>query len=188
MPIQNPICRSVHVTAVGSGFGVSFGVVNPCRSLRRRPRGERRHTTRQNWRLGTPVASAHRFIPCARAHALLQQNEAAGLRALAHIFASFDCNSTVLWPTTHCGLSWVPRWLEQKPRGGQRRKLSCGRSANTFPKMPAARTAPDRLQSALGRFLLLAPPWGGSSLSPALWRPAQTSPNPRSFCCTCSGR
>jgi hypothetical protein len=146
------------------------------------------------------------------------------LRALANVSASFDCNSPVLWPTTHCGRSWVPRWPEQKPRGGQGRKLSCVLSSNAFPKMPAARPAPDRrpipslrsvipqvggqarfalkrstasvalrsapspvarwdsllllsrtVQSALGRFLLLAPSGDGSSLSPALWGPAQTS-------------
>ncbi len=159
----------------------------------------------------TLSVSARHPWQCAKAIALLQWNEAVGLRALAHVSASFDCNSPVLWPATHSERSWVPRWQEQKAGGGQRRKLSCGRSASAFPKMPAARTAPDRrptpslcsvvpqaggqarfalkrstasvalgsapspfarwdsllllsrpLQSALGRFLHLAPPGGGS--------------------------
>jgi hypothetical protein len=144
MPIQNSICRAVDVTAVSSGFGVGFGVSTVCRNLRRRSRRELRHCTQLNWRLGRPVASAHRSMPCARALALLQQNEAAGLRALAHVSASFDCNSSMLWPATHCGRSWVPRWLEQKNKRRAKTETACGHSANTFPKMPAARTAPDR--------------------------------------------
>jgi hypothetical protein len=144
MPIQNPICRLVHARTVGSGFGVTFGVVNVCRSLRRRSRRELRHGAGQNRRSARPVAGAHRSMPGARAAALLLSNDAGCLRALANVSASFHCNSPVLWPTTHCGRSWVPRWLEQEPRGGQRRKLSCERSSSTFPKMPAARPAPDR--------------------------------------------
>jgi hypothetical protein len=95
-------------------------------------------------RVATLSASARQLSQHAKAIALLQSNKAVGLRALAHVSASFDCNSPMLWPPTHSGRSWVPRWLEQKAGGGQRRKLSCGRSANAFPKMPAARTAPDR--------------------------------------------
>jgi hypothetical protein len=186
--------------------------------------------------VATLSVSARHSRHHARAAALLPWNEAVGLRALAHVSASFDGNSPLLWPATHCGRSWVPRRLEQKPRGGQRRKLSCGCSANAFPMMPAARSAPDRrhspslrsvatmsavrrasrskrsrasvalgsapstlarwdsllllsrpIQSALGRFLHLSPPGGGSSLSPALWGPAQTSHNPRSSCSIRSG-
>jgi hypothetical protein len=217
MSIHNPICRLVSRRTVGSGFGVGFGVINLCRSLRRRSRRKLRHGAGQNRRSGRPFARAHRSMPGARAAALLLSNDAGCLRALANVSASFDCNSPVLWPTTHCGRSWVPRWPAQEPRGGQRRKLSCERSSSAFPKMPAARPAPDRrpipslrsvipqvggqarfalkrstasvalgsapssfarwdsllllsrpVQSALGRFLLLAPPGGGSSLSPAL--------------------
>jgi hypothetical protein len=153
----------------------------------------------------------------------LPSNDAGCLRALANVSASFDCNSPLLWPTAHCGRSWVPRWPTQEPRGGQRRKLSCERSSSAFPKMPAARPAPDRrpipslrsvipqvggqarfalkrstasvalgsapssfarwdsllllsrpVQSALGRFLLLAPPGGDSSLFSGPRGPART--------------
>jgi hypothetical protein len=224
MPIHNPICRLVSACTVGSSLGVSFGVLTLGRSSWRSSRRKLRHPARQNRRSGRPVASAHRPSPGARALALLLSNDAGCLRALANVSASFDCNSPVLWPTTHCGRSWVFRWPEQKTKGGQRRKLSCGRSSSAFPMMPAARPAPDRrpipslrsvipqaggqarfalkrstasvalgsapssfarwdsllllsrtVQSALGRFLLLAPPRVGSSLSPALWGPAQTS-------------
>lgn len=144
MSIQNPICRSVYASAVGSRFGVGFGVSTLCRNLRRRSRRELCHRERQNRRSGRPVARAHRSVPGARAAALLLSNDADCLRALANVSASFDCNSPVLWPTTHCGRSWVPRWPAQEPRGGQRRKLSCERSSSAFPKMPAARPAPDR--------------------------------------------
>jgi hypothetical protein len=150
---------------------------------------------RQTPRASSAAASTRHSLPLGRASALSQQNEADCLRALANVSASFDCDSPALWPTTHCGRSWVPRWRELQPRGGQRRKLSCERSSNAFPRMPAARTASVALgsapspvarwdsllllsrtvQSALGRFLLLAPSGDGSSLSPALWGPAQTS-------------
>ena len=213
MSIHNPICRLVSRLPVGSGFGVDFGVTNLCRSSCRTSRRGTRRWAPQNRRAGRPVTSAHRPLPCTRAAALLLSNDAGCLRALANVSASFDCNSPVLWPTTHCGRSWVPRWPAQEPRGGQRRKLSSERSASAFPMMPAARPAPDRrpipslrsvipqvggqarfalkrstasvalgsapspvarwdsllllsrpVQSALGRFLRLAPPGGGSSL------------------------
>jgi hypothetical protein len=217
MPIQNPMRRLASRRSAGFDFGVSFGVVTLCRSSCRTSRRGTRRWAPQNRRAGRPVTSAHRPLPCTRAAALLLSNDAGCLRALANVSASFDCNSPVLWPTTHCGRSWVPRWPAQEPRGGQRRKLSCELSSSAFPKMPAARPAPDRrpipslrsvipqvggqarvalkrstasvalgsapssfarwdsllllsrpVQSALGRFLLLAPPGGGSSLSPAL--------------------
>ena len=216
MPIQNPMRRLAARSSAGFDFGVSFGVVTLCRSSCRTSRRALRRRVPQNRRTGRPVASAHRPLPGARAAALLLSNDAGCLRALANVSASFDCNSPLLWPTTHCGRSWVPRWPKQEPRCGQR-KQACERSANQFPIMPAARPAPDRrpipslrsvipqvgcqarfarkrstasvalgsapssfarwdsllllsrpVQSALGRFLLFAPPGGGSSLSPAL--------------------
>lgn len=222
MPIQNPMCRLVSRRSAGFDFGVSFGVINLCRSSCRASRRGLRRWAPQNRRAGRPVASAHRPLPC-RAAALLLTNLAGCLWALVNISASFYCNSPVLWPTTHCGRSWVPRWPAQEPRGGQRRKLSCERSSSAFPKMPAARPAPDRrpipslrsvipqvggqarfalkrstasvalgsapssfarwdsllllsrpVQSALGRFPLLAPPGGGSSLFSDPRGPAQT--------------
>jgi hypothetical protein len=223
MPIQNPMRRLASRRSAGFDFGVSYGVVTHCRSSCRMSRRGLRRWARHNRRTGRPVASAHRSLPGARAAALLLSNDAGCLRALANASASFDCNSPVLWPTTHCGRSWVPRWSAQEPRGGQRRKLSCERSSSTFPKMPAARPAPDRrpipslrsvipqvggqarfalkrstasvalgsapssfarwdsllllsrpVQSALGRFLHLPPPWGGLSRRSGPWGPAQT--------------
>lgn len=216
MPIQNPMRPLAARSSAGFDFGVSFGVVTLCRSSCRTSRRALRRRAPQNRRAGRPVASAHRPLPGARAAALLLTNDAGCLWALVNISASFYCNSPLLWPTTHCGRSWVPRWPKQEPRCGQR-KQACERSANQFPIMPAARPAPDRrpipslrsvipqvggqarfarkrstasvalgsapssfarwdsllllsrpVQSALGRFLLLAPPGGGSSLSPAL--------------------
>ena len=144
MPIQNPMRRLASRRSAGFDFGVSFGVVTLCRSSCRTSRRGLRRWAPQNRRAGRPVASAHRPLPCTRAAALLLSNDAGCLRALANVSASFYCNSPVLWPTTHCGRSWVPRWPAQEPRGGQRRKLSCERSSSAFPKMPAARPAPDR--------------------------------------------
>lgn len=216
MPIQNPMRRLAARSSAGFDLGVSFGVVTLCRSSCRTSRRALRRRATQNRRAGRPVASAHRPLPGARAAALLLTNDAGCLWALVNISASFYCNSPLLWPTTHCGRSWVPRWPKQEPRCGQR-KQACERSANQFPIMPAARPAPDRrpipslrsvipqvggqarfalkrstasvalgsapssfarwdsllllsrpVQSALGRFLLFAPPGGGSSLSPAL--------------------
>lgn len=213
MPSQNLICRLIGSRTLHDEFGVRFGVSETRQRSRRRSRRELLPRTRQIWRLGRPVAGAHRPMPDARAIALLQWNVAVGLRALAHLSATFYCNSPMLWPPTHSGRSWVLRRPEQEAGGGQRRKLSCECSANTFPKMPAARTAPDwrptpslrsvvpqaasrsrfalkrstrsvalgsapslvarwdsllllsrPFQSALGRFLHLSPPWGGSSL------------------------
>jgi hypothetical protein len=223
MPIQNPMRPLAARSSAGFDFGVSFGVVTLCRSSCRTSRRGTRRWAPQNRRASRPVASAHRPLPCTRAAALLLSNDAGCLRALANVSASFDCNSPVLWPSTHCGRSWVPRCPAQKPRGGQRRKLSCECSSSAFPKMPAARPAPDRrpipslrsvipqvggqarfalkrstasvalgsapssfarwdsllllsrpVQSALGRFLLLAPPGGGSSLFSGPRGPAQT--------------
>ena len=222
MPIQNPMRRLAARSSAGFDFGVSFGVVTLCRSSCRTSRRALRRRAPQNRRAGRPVASPHRPLPGARAAALLLTNDAGCLWALVNISASFYCNSPLLWPTTHCGRSWVPRWPKQEPRCGQR-KQACERSAKQFPIMPAARPAPDRrpipslrsvipqvggqarfarkrstasvalgsapssfarwdsllllsrpVQSALGRFLLLAPPGGGSSLSPALGGPART--------------
>src|SRR5579884_4144719 len=72
---------------------------------------ERRKSTP---RFATLFVSARHSWQYARAIALLQSNEAAGLRALDHISASFDCNSPVFWPATHSGRSLVPRRPEQK--------------------------------------------------------------------------
>lgn len=143
MPIQNPMRPLASRRSAGFDFGVSFGVVTLCRSSCRTSRRGLRRWAPQNRRAGRPVASAHRPLPCSRAAALLLTNDAGCLWALVNISASFYCNSPLLWPTTHCGRSWVPRWPKQEPRCGQR-KQACERSANQFPIMPAARPAPDR--------------------------------------------
>lgn len=142
MPIQNPMRPLASRRSPGFDFGVSFGVVTLCRSSCRTSRRGLRRWAPQNRRAGRPVASAHRPLPCSRAAALLLTNDAGCLWALVNISASFYCNSPLLWPTTHCGRSWVPRWPKQEPRCGQR-KQACERSANQFPIMPAARPAPD---------------------------------------------
>jgi hypothetical protein len=184
MSIQNPICRSVYASAVGSRFGVGFGVSTLCRNLRRRSRRELCHRERQNRPSGRPVAGAHRSMTGARADALLLSNDAGCLRALANVSASFHCNSPVLWPTTHCGRSWVPRWPARDPRRGQRRKLSCERSSSAFPKMPAARTAPDRLSRAWERSFSCR----SSGLAPASLANASVSARALPSPCAALGR
>lgn len=147
MPIQNPICRVIDPRTLHDEFGVRFGVLATRRRSSRSSRRESCPKTRQIWRLGCPVAGAHRSMPNARAAALLQWTAAVGLRALAHVSATFYCNSPLLWPPTHFGRSWVPRWREQETKRRAKTETACGRSASAFPKMPAARPAPDRRHS-----------------------------------------
>jgi len=144
MPNQIQIRRLALRRNVAFDFGLIFGVPTPCRYSCRKSCRSSRRATRENRRSAGPVASAHRPEAGARANALLPSNDAGCLRALANLSASFDCNSPLLGPATRSGRSRVPRWPGNKPRGGQRRKLSCERSANAYPKMPARASAPDR--------------------------------------------
>lgn len=66
-----------------------------------------------------PAVSARRVLPNVWAVSLLQSNEAAGLRALARLFASFHCNSPLPRPSTRCERSRVPRCRGKKQYAGK---------------------------------------------------------------------
>jgi hypothetical protein len=133
-----PLCNHLFLSSRETASDLnSLGLSLEC-PLRMRLEGQQ-----QRRRPVSSAVSARRFLPDAWAVARLQSNEAAGLRVLAHLYASFHCNSPLPRPSTRCERSRAPRWPGQEARRGQRRKPACERSANQFPKMPAARSAPD---------------------------------------------
>jgi hypothetical protein len=83
-----------------------------------------------------PAVSARRVLPAAQAVSLLQSNEAAGLRALAHLFASFHCNSPMPRPSTRCERSRVSRWPGKEQDAGKDGTWPASARPTSFRRCP----------------------------------------------------